>query len=88
MIYYYIDIDPFLLTMGIMPIIAVLLGISVINFKKKYIAIVISALLPLLFITTSKKTFIANLDAWFFWGAIYGLITYGAGRLIKLRIYK
>jgi hypothetical protein len=82
MLYWYIDMNPFLLTMGIMPAIAVFLGISAIALKKKYIAIVISFLLPLVFITTNRETFIANLDAWLFWGVLYGAITYGTGKLI------
>lgn len=82
MLYRYIDMNPFLLTMGIMPAIAVFLGISAIVLKKKYIAIVISFLLPLVFITTNRETFIANLDAWLFWGVLYGAITFGTEKLI------
>ncbi|AJQ26661.1 hypothetical protein [Pelosinus fermentans] len=82
MLYRYIDMNPFLLTMGIMPAIAVFLGISAIVLKKKYIAIVISFLLPLVFLTTNRETFIANLDAWLLWGVLYGAITYGTEKLL------
>jgi hypothetical protein len=39
--------------------------------------------LPLLFITTNVETFIVNIDAWIFWGTIYGLIAYGTGKFIQ-----
>lgn len=83
MLYHYIYINPFLLTMGIMPAIAAVLGISIIISKKKYLASAISFLLPLLFITTNVETFIVNIDAWIFWGTIYGFIAYGTGKFIQ-----
>ncbi len=82
MLYRYSSVNPFLLTIGILPVIAVLLGISTIALEKKYIAILISFLLPLLFITTNWETFIANLDAWIFWGVLYGAITYSTEKLL------
>ena len=84
MLYYYIDINPFLLAMGIMPAVAAILGLFVMTISNRiYLAPTISFLLPLLFITTNVKTFIANIDAWIFWGIIYGLIASGTGILIQ-----
>ncbi|MDF2570351.1 MAG: hypothetical protein K0R55_1955 [Sporomusa sp.] len=84
MLYYYIDVNPFLLAMGIMPAVAAILGLFIMTISKRiYLAPALSFLLPLLFITTNMRTFIANIDAWIFWGIIYGLIAYGTGILIQ-----
>lgn len=84
LLYYYIDVNPFLLAMGIMPAIAAILGLFIMAISKRiYVAPIISFFLPLLFITTSVKTFLANIDAWILWGVIYGLIAYSAGILIQ-----
>ncbi|WP_371363752.1 hypothetical protein SRRS_46380 [Sporomusa rhizae] len=84
MLYNYIDVNPFMLVMGIMPAVSAIVGILVMIISKRiYLAPAIAFFLPLLFITTNRETFLANIDAWFLWGAIYGLIAYFVGKLMK-----
>lgn len=84
MLYHYIDLNPFSLVMVIMPVVAAILGIFVMTISKRiYLAPALSFLLPLLFITTNIKTFIANIGAWIFLGITYGLIAYATGLLVR-----
>ncbi|GIM44460.1 hypothetical protein DNHGIG_00090 [Collibacillus ludicampi] len=86
MIYLVFDyVNPFILTLVFCPLISVLLGAwFAMMRKKKLIALVVSFVLPLLYITSDWNTFIANLGAWLLWGTLYALVAYLAHKAVSI----
>ncbi|WP_342554350.1 hypothetical protein [Paenibacillus sp. FSL R7-0652] len=85
MVYWWFEeMNPLFIVFVLCPLIAVLIGVCwyTAAWCSRTIALGVSFLLPLLYITTDWMTFTANLGAWLMYGIMYGLITWAAYRLL------
>lgn len=92
MLYWWFEgMNPLFVGFVLCPILAVILGVCWYASKwcSRTIALGVSLLLPLLYITSDWGTFTANLDAWLLYGIGYSLITWATYRLLcTLKGYK
>lgn len=85
MIYHFVNINQVLLALVICPIIALGIGFLMAWFNKSSkAALIISFLLPLIYVTGNWTVFVANLDAWFMWGIMYVIAAFIGGKLAKM----
>jgi hypothetical protein len=86
--------NPLFLVFVLCPMLAVIMGgcwyvLKVSKWYTRAIALGVSFLLPLLYITSDWATFTANLDAWLMYGLGYSLVTWATYRLLcTLKGYK
>ncbi|MFD3448252.1 hypothetical protein ACFDTO_27030 [Microbacteriaceae bacterium 4G12] len=83
--------SPFIAVFLFLPIVAILIGMVL--FKYKYIAIILSFLLPLLLFVDKSgqfdmRTFKINIDAWLIYGAAYTVLSFLASFLLAKFIRK
>lgn len=86
MIYWWFDhMNPLFAVLVLCPIIAVVLGVSSYFAKwfRLWVALIISFMLPLLYIASDLSTLGSNIGAWFIYGAAYSLITWIIHRLLR-----
>ncbi|WP_091015917.1 MULTISPECIES: hypothetical protein [Paenibacillus] len=85
MIYWWLDqMNPLFAVLVLCPIIAVVLGVGSYFAKwfRLWVALVISFMLPLLYIASDLSTLGSNIGAWFIYGAGYSLISWVVYRLL------
>ncbi|MDQ0722580.1 apolipoprotein N-acyltransferase [Paenibacillus sp. W4I10] len=77
--------NPLFAVLVLCPIIAVVLGICsfFVKWFRLWGALIISFMLPLLYIASNLSTWRGNLDAWFIYGAGYILLTWIVYRLLR-----
>ncbi|WP_433582903.1 hypothetical protein [Paenibacillus amylolyticus] len=85
MIYWWFDhMNPLFAVLVLCPIIAVVLGVCsyFANWCRLLGALVISFMLPLLYIASDLSTMGSNIGAWFIYGAVYSLLSWIVHRLL------
>ncbi|MCP1182315.1 hypothetical protein [Paenibacillus sp. 1781tsa1] len=86
MIYWWFDpMNPLFAVLVLCPVIAMVLGVCSYFAKgfRLWGAMIISFMLPLLYIASDLSTWRGNLDAWFIYGAGYSLICWIVHRLLR-----
>ncbi|MCW3795344.1 hypothetical protein OM416_27430 [Paenibacillus sp. LS1] len=86
MIYWWFDhMNPLFAVLILCPIIAVVLGIG--SYFAKWIrlwgTLILSFMLPLLYIASDLSTLGSNIGAWFIYGAAYSVLTWIVYRLLR-----
>lgn len=85
MLYWWFEgLNPIFVSFVLCPLIALILGVCWYATKwcNRVIALGVSLLLPLMYITSDWGTFTDNLDAWLMYGMGYSLVTWGTYRLL------
>ncbi len=85
MLYWWFEgLNPIFVVFVLCPLIAFVLGVCWYATKwcSRAVALGMSLLLPLLYITSNWATFTANLGAWVMYGVGYSLVTWGTYRLL------
>ncbi|MDQ0658444.1 hypothetical protein [Paenibacillus sp. W2I17] len=86
MIYWWFDhMNPLFAVLVLCPIIAAVLGICSYFAKgfRLWGALIISFMLPLLYIVSDLLTLGSNIGPWFFYGAGYSVLTWIVHRLLR-----